>query len=213
MANVYDVTNWTISSNPTLTAVQDIGAIINDIIAHIKTTQTNQDSKPGAVIYVPPGDYSLKTRVTVDLSYLQIKGSGHGFTSLSIRYNSSGTSGWYEINPGGSHVKVENTDGFAEAFLVKRTPINTPRLSSIEFRDFCIDGVSFSPDERTRTRMARRVSAWTATTTRSALKEWGSSTSSTRSLTSTRTRSMLRTTSSRSAGTASSSRAPARHRR
>jgi inulin fructotransferase (DFA-I-forming) len=99
------------------------------------------------VIYIPPGDYSLKTRVTVDISYLQIKGSGHGFTSLSIRYNSGGTSSWYEINPGASHVKVENTDGNAEAFLVKRTPNNTPRLSSIEFRDFCLDGVSFSPDQ------------------------------------------------------------------
>ncbi|MCW2978100.1 MAG: hypothetical protein JWM06_3381 [Actinomycetia bacterium] len=147
MSTVYDVTNWTISANPSVTAYSDIGAIINDMIANIKTNQPNQASKPAAVIYIPPGDYSLKTRVTIDISYLQIKGSGHGFTSLSIRYNSGNTSSWSEINPGGSHVKVENTDGHSEAFLVTRTPNNTPRLSSVEFRDFCLDGVSFTPDQ------------------------------------------------------------------
>jgi inulin fructotransferase (DFA-I-forming) len=141
MATVYDVTDWTISSNPTLTAYQDIGAIINDIIADIKSQQASQTSKPGGMIYIPPGDYSLRTRVVVDISYLQIKGSGHGFTSLGIRYGAGNTLSWFEINPGASHVKVENTDGNAEAFLVSRG--GNPRLSAIEFRDFCLDGVNF----------------------------------------------------------------------
>jgi inulin fructotransferase (DFA-I-forming) len=140
--NVYDVTNWTIAANPSVTAYSDIGAIINDIIATIKTNQTNQSSKPGAMIYIPPGDYSLKTRVTIDISYLQIKGSGHGFTSIGIRNGAGNTSSWFELNPGASHIRVENTDGQAEAFLVSRG--GNPRLSSVEFRDFCLDGVSFS---------------------------------------------------------------------
>ncbi len=144
MANVYDVTTWTVPGNPSITADSDIGAIINSIITDIKSRQTSSASKPGGVIYIPPGDYSLKTRVTIDISYLIIKGSGHGFTSQSIRFNSN-TTGWYELNPGGSHIRVENTDGNAEAFLVSRG--GDPRLSSVVFRDFCLDGVHFSPNE------------------------------------------------------------------
>ncbi|MFF5291025.1 hypothetical protein [Paractinoplanes globisporus] len=119
--------------------------MINSIIADVKASQLGQVSKPGAVIYVPPGDYSLKTRVVIDISYLQIKGSGHGFASLSIRYNTAGTSNWHELSPGASHIKVENTDGNAEAFLVTRS--GAPRLAPIEFRDFCIDGVGFTPNQ------------------------------------------------------------------
>lgn len=145
MSTVYDVTRWKVPGKPNLTAESDVGAVINSIIADIKAKQPNQGSKPGAVIYIPPGDYSLKTRVTIDISYLQIKGSGHGFASLSIRYNTANTSDWHEVWPGASHIKVENTDGNAEAFLVSRT--GNPRLSSIEFRDFCIDGLSFAPTQ------------------------------------------------------------------
>lgn len=145
MSTVYDVTRWKIPGQPRVTAEYDIGAIINSIIADVKAKQPNQSSKPGAVIYIPPGDYSLKTRVVIDISYLQIKGSGHGFASLSIRYNAGDTSSWHELWPGASHIKVENTDGHAEAFLVSRG--GAPRLSSIEFRDFCIDGLSFTPHQ------------------------------------------------------------------
>ncbi|MXS75628.1 fructotransferase [Microbacterium sp. CSI-V] len=146
---IYDVTTWTIPSAPTVTASTDIGAVINSIIADIKSTQTSQASKPGAVIYIPPGDYSLKTRAVIDISYLQIKGSGHGFTSSSIRYNAGDTSSWWEIFPGGSRIRVENTDGNAEAFLIQRS--GSPRLSSIEFIDFCLDGVSFTPNQNSYT--------------------------------------------------------------
>lgn len=148
MANVYDVTTWTVPGNSSITAATDIGAVINSIIADIKSRQTDPTAKPGGVIYIPPGDYSLKTRVTIDISYLIIKGSGHGFTSQSIRYNSN-TAGWYELAPGGSHIKVQNTDGNGEAFLVTRG--GNPRLSSVVFRDFCIDGVSFTPTQNSYT--------------------------------------------------------------
>jgi len=148
MANVYDVTTWAIPGNASITAATDIGAIINSIVADIKARQTDPSSKPGAVIYIPPGDYTLLTRVTIDVSYLTIKGSGHGFTSSSIRYNSD-TTGWYELNPGGSHIRVQNTDGNAEALLVSRG--GNPRLSSVIFRDFCIDGVAFTPNQNSYT--------------------------------------------------------------
>lgn len=143
-STIYDVTTWTIPGSPGTTAFTDIGAVVNSIIADIKATQPNQASKPGAVIYIPPGDYSLKTRIVIDVSYLQIKGSGHGFTSSSIRYNSN-TAGWHEIWPGGSRIKVENTDGNAEAILISRGGL--PRLSSIELVDFCLDGLSFTPNQ------------------------------------------------------------------
>ncbi|HCT76632.1 MAG TPA: fructotransferase [Micromonosporaceae bacterium] len=145
MSTLFDVTTWTHSSNPSITAYTDIGALINDIIARIKLDQPNQSSKPGAVIYIPPGDYPLKTRVTVDISYLTIKGSGHGFTSSSIRYNAGNTSAWHEIWPGGSRIRVENTDGNSEAFLVSRG--GDPRLSSVVFENFCLDGISFTPHQ------------------------------------------------------------------
>jgi inulin fructotransferase (DFA-I-forming) len=83
--------------------------------------------------------------VNIDVSFLTIRGSGHGFTSLSIRYNAGNTSGWHEINPGGSRVRVENTDGNSEAFRVYRT--GDPRLSSVVFENFCLDGVSFGSNE------------------------------------------------------------------
>lgn len=132
-------------SNPSATPYNGIGVVINSIIADIKSQQTSQASKPGAVIYIPPGDYSLKTRVNVDISFLTIRGSGHGFTSLSIRYNAGNTSSWNEINPGGSRIRVENTDGNAEAFRVYRA--GDPRLSSVVFQNFCLDGVSFTSSQ------------------------------------------------------------------
>ena len=85
-STIYDVTTWTVPGSPATTATTDIGAVVNSIIVDIKANQPDQASKPGAVIYIPPGDYSLKTRIVIDISYLQIKGSGHGFTSSSIRY-------------------------------------------------------------------------------------------------------------------------------
>ena len=111
MTTVYDVTTWSVPGNPSATPYNDIGLIMNSIIADIKSQQTSQASKPGAVIYIPPGDYSLKTRVNVDISFLTIRGAGHGFTSLSIRYNAGSTSGWHEINPGGSRVRGKTPTG------------------------------------------------------------------------------------------------------
>ena len=84
--NYYDVTKWK-NGDP----YEDIGKVINSIIEDIKSRQTesdiNQGGKPGSVIYIPSGDYHLRTQVTIDISYLKIMGSGHGFVSSSIRYN------------------------------------------------------------------------------------------------------------------------------
>ncbi|MGL5600959.1 MAG: NosD domain-containing protein [Silvania sp.] len=148
-ANYYDVTEWNIG-NP----YNDIGEVINSIISDIKTRQTEVDidesGKPGAVIYIPPGDYPLKTQVLIDISFLKIMGSGHGFTSSSIRFNTSDTSNWHEVWPGGSRVMVDlsplsgDEEYKGAAFYVKRD--GDPRISSVEFTNFCIDGLHFVDD-------------------------------------------------------------------
>lgn len=149
--NYYDVTTWALG-NPH----QDIGASINSIIADIKrrqaTADLNDGGKPGAIIYIPPGDYRLLTQVVIDISYLKIMGSGHGFTSSSIRYNTSAQelAQWHEVWPGGSRILVDialeaaGDEAAGAAFCVKRA--GNPRISSVEFADFCIDGLHFLSD-------------------------------------------------------------------
>ena len=65
--NYYDVTDWN-TGNP----YEDIGEVINSIIADIKCRQSEADveegGKPGAVIYIPSGDYHLRTQVVIDIS-------------------------------------------------------------------------------------------------------------------------------------------------
>ena len=144
--NYYNVTEWN-TGDP----YEDIGVVINSIIADIKARQTERDvlsgGKPGAVIYIPPGDYHLKTQVVIDLSYLKIRGSGHGFTSSSIRFNTPADqlARWHEIWPGGSRILVDLEPGIDEAsgaaFYVRRE--GEPRISSVEFSGFCIDGLHF----------------------------------------------------------------------
>lgn len=149
--NYYDVTEWN-TGNP----YDDIGEVINSIIADIKSRQTkadvNEGGKPGAVIYIPPGDYHLLTQIVINISYLKIMGSGHGFTSSSIRFNTpeSDWANWHELWPGGSRILVDMLpeDGAAEsagaAFYIARS--GDPRISSVEFADFCIDGLHFVDD-------------------------------------------------------------------
>lgn len=149
--NYYDITEWSVG-NP----YQDIGEVINSIITDIKSRQTDVDindgGKPGAVIYIPPGDYHLTTQVVIDISYLKIMGSGHGFTSSSIRFNTpeSDVKNWHEVWPGGSRILVDLSPNAGDeeyagaAFYVKRE--GDPRISSVEFADFCIDGLHFVDD-------------------------------------------------------------------
>lgn len=149
--NYYDVTEWTVG-NP----YEDIGEVINSIIADIKSRQTDTDvnkgGKPGAVIYIPPGDYHLVSQVVIDISYLKIMGSGHGFTSSSIRFNTPENE-WpdlHELWPGGSRIlvdiplEVSDEEYKGAAFYVERS--GNPRISSVEFSDFCIDGLHFIED-------------------------------------------------------------------
>ncbi|RAK03950.1 copper-binding protein NosD [Halanaerobium saccharolyticum] len=150
--NYYDVTEWNVGD-----PYEDIGEVINSIIADVKSRQTDSDinegGKPGAVIYIPPGDYHLVSQVVIDISYLKIVGSGHGFTSSSIRFNTpeSELADWQEVWPGGSRILVDISlkDGDREsvgaAFYVKRS--GDPRISSVEFANFCIDGLHFSSDD------------------------------------------------------------------
>ncbi|MEO1772231.1 NosD domain-containing protein [Candidatus Enterococcus ferrettii] len=147
--NYYDVTQWHIGD-----PYRDIGEVINSIISDVKVNQRELDvedgGKPGAVIYIPPGDYHLKTQVLIDLSFLKIAGSGHGFTSSSIRYNvpKSKWSELHELWPGGSRIIVDLPDNSEEAsaaaFYVCRS--GDPRISSVEFSNFCIDGLHFVDD-------------------------------------------------------------------
>ena len=101
----YDVTKWK-SGNP----YEDIGAVINDIIRDIKEKQTERDEddggKPGAAIFIPSGDYHLRTQVVIDISFLKIFGTGHGFESSSIRFNvpDKDVPALWELWPGGSRV-------------------------------------------------------------------------------------------------------------
>ncbi|PRB40587.1 fructotransferase [Arthrobacter sp. MYb23] len=155
--NYYDVTNWPIG-NPS----EDVGEVINSIIADIKERQNDSDvndgGKPGAVIYLPPGDYRLRTQVVIDISFLRIQGSGHGFTSSSIRFNVPEDE-WpdlHELWPGGSRVLVDLLPAGEGADPSKADPSNgaafrveragSPRISSVEFANFCIDGLHFAPD-------------------------------------------------------------------
>lgn len=150
-SNYYDVTDWPVG-NP----YEDIGGVINSIIADIKSRQSESDvkegGKPGAVIYIPPGDYHLMTQVVIDISYLKIMGSGHGFTSSSIRFNLPEEE-WpdcHELWPGGSRILVklpsapEGEEEKGAAFYVDRS--GSPRISSVEFSGFCIDGLHFLDD-------------------------------------------------------------------
>jgi hypothetical protein len=149
--NCYDVTTWP-AGNP----YEDVGEVINSIIADIKDRQADADvndgGKPGAVIYIPPGDYRLRTQVVIDISFLRIEGSGHGFTSSSIRFNVPEDE-WpdlHELWPGGSRILVDipvaedAEESKGAAFYVERS--GSPRISSVEFSNFCIDGLHFRPD-------------------------------------------------------------------
>lgn len=149
--NYYDVTQW-----PEGDPYTDIGAVINSILADVKRRQTETDraegGKPGAVIYLPNGDYHLRTQVRIDMSYLKIMGSGHGFVSSSIRFNVPEEE-WpklHELWPGGSRILVDlkpdkgAKEAEGAAFLVERE--GDPRISSVEFENFCIDGLHFTDD-------------------------------------------------------------------
>ncbi|WP_110588266.1 NosD domain-containing protein [Microbacterium suaedae] len=146
-SNRYDVTTW-----PHGDPHDDIGEVINSIIADVKARQNQADvndgGKPGAVIEIPPGDYRLRTQVLVDISFLRIQGAGHGFSSSSIRFNvpEDELPGLHELWPGGSRVLVDLPPGDdpadGAAFRVARE--GSPRISSVEFVDFCIDGMRFT---------------------------------------------------------------------
>lgn len=134
---VYDVTTFPASVSP----YTDVGKVINEIIADIHAQQTTQTTRPGAVVYIPPGHYNLLTTVNIDIGFLTIKGSGHGFMSEAVR-DDLNHSAWVETLPGSSHVQIVNNNQVG--FLVDRAtdPVLNGRIDSVVFQDFCIDGVA-----------------------------------------------------------------------
>ncbi|MCI1984573.1 MAG: right-handed parallel beta-helix repeat-containing protein [Bifidobacteriaceae bacterium] len=150
--NFYDISKWPIGDPH-----KDIGIVINSIIADIKKRQSESavtgEGKPGATIFIPSGDYRLSTQILIDVSYLKILGTGHGFVSSSIRYNTP-QSQWkdmHELWPGGSRILVDIApsnipdEKSGAAFLIERG--GEPRISSVEFSNFCIDGLHFRADQ------------------------------------------------------------------
>lgn len=149
--NYYNVAEW-----KGCDAHKDLGRAINEIIESIKANQNAKDhdggeGMPGATIYIPSGDWHLKTTAVIDISFLHIEGAGHGFTSSSIRFNvPKGEQGTLtELWPGGSRVMAEveskaGDEASGAAFLVRRG--GSPRISSVEFTGFCIDGLHFIDD-------------------------------------------------------------------
>ncbi|GLK16620.1 NosD domain-containing protein [Herbiconiux flava] len=154
-ANRYDVTTWPVGD-----PAHDIGEVLNSIIADVHSRQSasvdSDGGRPGAVIVIPPGDYRLRTQVVIDLSFLRIEGSGHGFTSSSIRFNvpEEEWTDLHELWPGGSRILVDLSvaAGASEregaAFVVSRS--GSPRISSVEFAGFCIDGLHFTGERSGR---------------------------------------------------------------
>ncbi|MDN4481497.1 NosD domain-containing protein [Demequina muriae] len=150
-SNHYDVTAWSVGD-----PADDIGVVINSIITDVKERQGSSEvadgGKPGAVIYIPPGDYRLRTPVVIDVSFLTILGAGHGFTSSSIRFNVPREEwpGLHELWPGGSRILVDlpvsdvDAEGGGAAFRVERS--GSPRISAVSFSNFCIDGLHFAGD-------------------------------------------------------------------
>lgn len=148
--NYYNVATWSGCD-----AKKDIGLAINQIIADIKKRQTTSDSngegKPGATIYIPSGDWHLKTQILIDISFLRIEGAGHGFTSSSIRFNVP-RGEWdslHELWPGGSRVLnelVSSGDDKKDLAAIRVMHSGSPRISSVEFIGFCIDGLHFTDD-------------------------------------------------------------------
>ena len=171
--NTYDVTAWKIKGHPEVTAQSDVGAVINDIIADIKRRQTSPDARPGAVIFVPPGDYDLRTQVVVDISFLTIAGFGHGFFSRSIRDNVD--TDWVAGAPARRQPHPRpHACGHAQAFLVQA------ERAIPAFQESC-SGTSASTEwisslSRTVTTTAGPESKWPRTTTPSTSPEWDSST-------------------------------------
>lgn len=150
-SNQYDVTQWRGAD-----AHEDIGRVLNEIIADVKARQTQKDvadgGKPGAVITIPPGDYRLRTQVLIDISFLRVQGAGHGFTSSSIRFNvpPEEQGDLHELWPGGSRILVDlpsaPADRPEDGAAIRIAREGSPRLSSVELSGFCLDGLHFTGD-------------------------------------------------------------------
>jgi hypothetical protein len=119
---VYNLLDWGAASDePSLDAADAFDAIFDDL---------DQRDRVAAAIFVPEGTFHLRRPVTLRHDFITIGGIGHGFAT--------GTG-----NGGASRIIVDAESGF----VVPRRP-GAPRVSSLVFRDFLLDGGSAAERRR-----------------------------------------------------------------
>lgn len=85
----------------------------------------------GGIIYIPNGNFFLKSTVTIDRSYVHIMGLNHG-----LRSGIDPSDGTTQTGGGGAKVTVQNS---ISAFKIQNTH-NDKRLSGITFSGFDLKG-------------------------------------------------------------------------
>ena len=118
----------------------DIGLVFEEIFhdmiqQHIYHGLNANTQWRGGMIKIPPNHYILKTPVLINKSFLTIQGSNNGWRS-GPDYNI----GKGELTSGGSRItsSLSNTDDYA--FTIYRDFDTFGRISSVQFRNFIIDG-------------------------------------------------------------------------
>ena len=142
-ATVYDVTTFTVPDRDVALHRHRQGHQ-RDHGRRSTRSQTTQTTRPGAVIYIPPGHYTLQTTAVIDASFITVKGSGHGFMSLAVRDDHGSPGSWVEVRAGSSHIEIANTNQTGFRVTRSGTPAANGRLNGVVFQDFCIDGISAS---------------------------------------------------------------------
>lgn len=117
--------------------------VLNIIDFGAKAEDSNFDNAPafnraiqslpatGGIIYIPNGNFFLKSTVTIDRSYVHIMGLNHG-----LRSGIDPSDGTTQTGGGGAKVTVQNS---ISAFKIQNTH-NDKRLSGITFSGFDLKG-------------------------------------------------------------------------
>ncbi len=117
--------------------------VLNIVDFGAKAEDSNFDNAPafnraiqslpstGGIIYIPNGNFFLKSTVTIDRSYVHIMGLNHG-----LRSGIDPSDGTTQTGGGGAKVTVQNS---ISAFKIQNTH-NDKRLSGITFSGFDLKG-------------------------------------------------------------------------